>query len=398
MTTRSPGALIGLITMLVSVGPLTASIYIPSLTDIEAALGASEAQVQLTVTAYLVGFAFAQLAVGPLSDRFGRRPVLFAGLAVFVVASVGCALAASAQQLAAARVLQAFGACTGPVAGRAMVRDLFPAERARSVFAVVGTALAIAPAIAPVLGGQLQTHIGWEANFYALAIIGAALAVFMALMLGESNRHMDPTATNPRRLIANYRELLRHRGYVGCGLIVGFVFFGLFSYSAASPFVLRGILGLAADEFGWLALFNVLAYLVGSLVARRLAHWLSLIAALRLGVAVMAAGGLAVLVVTQAGWVSVTSIIATVMVFSIGLGIALPNAFAGAIGPFPRIAGSASALVGFSQMGIGAAGTVLVAALEDGTARPMGIAIFLSGLAATALAWLVVPTGVGARP
>jgi DHA1 family bicyclomycin/chloramphenicol resistance-like MFS transporter len=395
MTTRAPGALIGLITMLVSVGPLTASIYIPSLTDIQAALGATEAQVQLTVTAYLVGFAFAQLAVGPLSDRYGRRPVLFAGLGLFVLASIGCGLAASAQQLAAMRVVQAFGACTGPVAGRAMVRDLFPMERARSVFAVVGTALAIAPAIAPVLGGQLQTHIGWEANFFALAIIGLALALFMAVMLGESNRHKDPTATNPRRLLANYRELMRHRAYVGCGLIVGFVFFGLFSYSAASPFVLRGILGLEADEFGWLALFNVFAYLVGTLAARWLGHSLPLVATLRLGVAIMAAGGLAMLAVTQAGWVSVPSIIATIMTFNIGMGIALPNAFAGAIGPFPRIAGSASALVGFAQMGIGAAGTILVASLEDGTARPMGIVIAIAGLAAAAIAWAVVPRTAG---
>ncbi|MGF1623365.1 MAG: multidrug effflux MFS transporter [Alphaproteobacteria bacterium] len=395
MPTRAPGVLIGLITMLVSVGPLTASIYIPSLTDIRHALGATEAQVQLTVTAYLVGFAFAQLAVGPLSDRFGRRPVLFAGLGIFIAASIGCALAGSAEELAAMRVVQAFGACTGPVAGRAMVRDLFPAERARSVFAVVGTALAIAPAIAPVLGGQLQTHIGWEANFYALAIIAAALLLFMLAMLEESNRFKDPTATNPRRLVANYRELLRHRGYVGCGLVVGFVFFGLFAYSAASPFVLRGILGLGADTFGWLALFNVAAYVLGTLLARSLGNRYALVSVLRLGVAVMAAGGLAMLAATQAGWVSVLSVIATVMLFNIGMGIALPNAFAGAIGPFPRIAGSASALVGFSQMGIGAAGTVLVAGLEDGTAAPMGIAVAVSGLAAAAIGWTVVPRTAG---
>ena len=395
MTTRSPGALIGLITLLVSVGPLTVSIYIPSLTDIGHALHATESQVQLTVTAYLVGFAFAQLAVGPLSDRYGRRPVLFIGLVVFILASLGCAFAASAQQLAALRVVQAFGACTGPVAGRAMVRDLFPPERARNVFAVLGAALAVAPAIAPVLGGQLQTHIGWEANFFALAFIAIALLLFMTAMLDETNRHKDPTATNPRQLLANYATLMRHRGFVGCSLIVGFIFFGLFTYSAASPFVLRGLLGLDADTFGWLALFNVGAYLIGALAARRLGRWLSLAAALRLGVAVMAAGGLAMLAVTQAGWVSVPSIIATIMLFNIGMGVALPNAFAGALSAFPRIAGSASGLVGFSQMGIGATGTILVASLADGSARPMGIVVAIAGLAAAATAWLVVPRTTG---
>jgi DHA1 family bicyclomycin/chloramphenicol resistance-like MFS transporter len=395
MITRAPGVLIGLITMLVSVGPLTASIYIPSLTDIELALNASEAEVQLTVTAYLVGFAFAQLAVGPLSDRYGRRPVLLAGLALFVVASVGCALAASAQQLAAARVVQAFGACTGPVAGRAMVRDLFPPERARHVFAVVGTALAVAPALAPVMGGQLQAHIGWQANFLALAIIAVALLALMMAVLGETNRHKDPAATSPRRFLGNARELGRHRDFTGCSLVVGFVFFGLFSYAATSPFVLRGILGLSADTFGWLAVFNVSAYVVGTLVAARMARWLSLVATLRIGVVVMAAGGLAMLALTQAGWVSVVSVIAAAMLFNIGMGIALPNAFAGAIGPHPKIAGTASALVGFAQMGIGAAGTILVAALEDGTARPMGVALVVSGLAAVLVAWGVVPRTAG---
>lgn len=391
MTTRSPGFLIGLITMLVAVGPLTVSIYVPSLTDIRTALNATEAQVQLTLTAYLLGFGFAQLAVGPLSDRFGRRPVLFAGLILFIGASVLCGFVGSAQELAAMRVLQAFGACTGPVAGRAMVRDLFPAEKARAVFALVGTALAVAPAIAPVIGGQLQAHIGWEANFFALAGIAAALFLLMLALLQETNLQKDPTATSPRRLATNYRTLARDRAFLGYSLVVGFVFFGLFAFAANSPFVLRGLLGLSADAFGWLALFSVSAYVLGSLMSRSLTRSYDLQTVLKAGVCVMAAGGLAMVAVTQAGWVSVPSIVGTNMIFNVGMGLALPNAFAGALGPFPRIAGAASALVGFAQMMIGAAGTIVVAALEDGTARPLGITIAIAGVAAMAAAFGVVP-------
>lgn len=391
MTPRAPGFLIGLITLLVAVGPLTASIYIPSLTDIRTAFGASESQVQLTITGYLVGFAFAQLIVGPLSDRFGRRPVLFAGLVLFILASIACGFASSAHELAALRVVQAFGACTGPVAGRAMVRDLFPPERARSVFALVGTALAIAPAIAPVLGGQLQAHIGWEANFVALAIIGVGLLIVMITLLEESNRQLDPTATSPRRLVANYRLLLADRAFVGYSLIVGFVFFGLFAYTATSPFVFRDLLGLSADEFGWMALFNVLAYVLGTLLARSLGNRFGLRQVLTAGVTVMAAGGLAMLGLTQAGLVSIYSILGAVMLFNIGMGLALPNAFAGAIGPFPRIAGSASALTGFAQMAIGATGTILMAGIADGSARPMGIGLAIAGAASLAIALAVVP-------
>ena len=391
MTARSPGFLIGLITVLVAVGPLTVSIYTPSLTDIRIALNATEAQVQLTLTAYLLGFGFAQLAVGPLSDRFGRRPVLFAGLILFIAASILCGFVGSAQELAAMRVVQAFGACTGPVVGRAMVRDLFPGEKARAVFALVGTALAVAPAVAPVIGGQLQAHIGWEANFFALAAIAAGLFMLMLALLQETNLNKDPTATSPRRLAANYRTLAGDRAFLGYSLVVGFIFFGLFAFSANSPFVLRGLLGLSADAFGWLALFLVSAYVLGSLMSRSLTRSHDLKTVLKAGVCVMAVGGLAMVAVTQAGWVTVTSIIGTNMIFNVGMGLALPNAFAGALGPFPRIAGAASALVGFAQMMIGATGTIAVAALEDGTARPLGITIAIAGLAATAVAFCVIP-------
>ncbi|MEZ5666368.1 MAG: multidrug effflux MFS transporter [Alphaproteobacteria bacterium] len=396
MTATRPGLLIGLITALVSIGPLTIAIYIPSLTDIRTALHATEAEVQLTVTAYLVGFAFAQLAVGPLSDRLGRRPVLFAGLALYVAASVACALAASAQEMAALRVLQALGACAGPVVGRAMVRDLFEGERARAVFALVGTALAVAPAIAPALGGQLQTHIGWQANFFAVALIGAGLFALMAAMLVETNRHRDPTATSPRRLAANFRLLAGDRGFVGYSLAVGFTFFGMFAYTANSPFVFRDLLGLGADEYGWLALFNVAAYVLGTLLSRSLGRRLGLTAVLAAGCATMAAGGLAMLALTQAGWVSVAGLIACTMVYMAGSGLALPNAFAGALAPFPRIAGAASALLGFAQMGVGALGTVLVAAISDASARPLGIVMALGGVAALAVALAVVPRHAGA--
>ena len=191
-------------------------------------------------------------------------------------------------------------------------------------------------------------------------------------------------------MLANYRLLLADRTFVAYSMTIGFIFFGLFAYTANSAFVFRDMLGLAADEFGWLALLNVAAYVLGTLLSRSLSRTRSLGWVLSAGCITMATGGLALLAFTLSGWVNVTSIIGGAMIYLAGAGLALPNGFAGALGPYPRIAGAASALVGFAQMGTGAVGTILVAAIGDGSARPLGIVMACAGLATLACAVTVV--------
>ncbi|MEF8718789.1 MAG: MFS transporter [Candidatus Accumulibacter necessarius] len=169
---------------------------------------------QLTLSVFLAGFACGQIFYGPLSDRFGRRPLMLGGLALFCAGSIGCVLATSIEMLVLARFVQALGACAGPVIGRAVVRDLWGASESARIIAYMGGAMAIAPLVGPTLGGFLTVLFGWQSNFLLLLLIGALQLVAVACMLSESNVHRDPAASNPRQMVANFARLLADRHYL----------------------------------------------------------------------------------------------------------------------------------------------------------------------------------------
>ena len=235
-----------LLTALVALGPLSTDMYLPALPTLMRAFGAGVAPAQFTLSVFLMGFAFGQLLIGPLSDRFGRRPVLLWGMALYAVASVVCATAGDFQQLTAARLFQALGACCGPVVGRAVVRDVYGRERAARMFAYMAMAMAAAPAVAPMIGGFLTQWPGWRGIFLVLGLVGAGLALALALMLSETNPNLNPEAVRPGRLLANYRLLLGDRRYCGYVLCFAGVFSSLFAFISGSSFVLIDGLGLRA--------------------------------------------------------------------------------------------------------------------------------------------------------
>lgn len=377
-----------LLTALVALGQVSTSIYMPSLPSLTAALGATQQQESFTLGAFLLGFAPAQLLLGSLSDRFGRRPVLFAGLATYILASLGCALAPSIGALIAARCLQGMAACTGPVLSRAIVRDVYGPDRSATVLAYIGAALAISPAVAPIIGGYLQLWFGWRAGFVFLVIFGVIVTTAAYRLLGET---LPPGQRAGSGLIAGYRAIITDRGFWAYVLVIAFIFSGLMTYTVGSPFVFMGLLGLAPQEYGMLAIFPVSGYLAGSLTAGRLSRRVGIDRLLVGGLALCMIGGSSLAITTLDGTAGIISILAPMAVFTAGMGLCFAAGIAGAMAAFPQVAGAASALLGFVQMAAAGGTTTLFGLFQAATPRPMGLTVATCAVAAVVSYLLLRP-------
>ncbi|MGP1254033.1 MAG: multidrug effflux MFS transporter [Kiloniellales bacterium] len=381
---------------LVSFGPLSTDLYLPALPTIGERFAADPAQVQLTLSVFLAGFAVSMLGYGPLSDRFGRRPVLIGALALYTLASIACMLAPSIEALILARFFQALGGCAGPVLGRAIVRDVHGAEHSAKVLSTLAMAMALAPAIGPILGGFLTEAYGWTANFALLSAFGAVVFLAICFLLPETNRHLDSQALRPLQLFANYRGLLRQRTYVGYSGVVACSYAAIFSFISGSPYTLIDGLGLTPSLFGFCFSAVVLGFMTGSFLASRLHGRLETDRQIRLGTRVMLLGGLLAAALAWSGVHTIASVIAPMAVVLVGCGLTLPNSMARGIGPFPRMAGAASALMGFLQMGAAALVGIAVAAFQDGSPHAMTTAVALCGLGAAIFYKLLISTTVEA--
>jgi MFS transporter, DHA1 family, multidrug resistance protein len=374
-----------LVIALVAIGPLSTDLYLPSLPSIGRDLAADVALTQLTLSAYMCAFALVQLVYGPLSDRFGRRPLAIGGIALYVAATLACALASTIEALIWARVAQAAGACAGVVLGRAIVRDVYGREGAARALAAVGSVMAFAPAIGPILGGLIETGFGWRWNFALLLLIAAGLLLALILALDETNAHKDPTATDPGRMLRNFGVLLGDRRYLGYALAVSFSYAGLFAFISGSSFVLIDVLGLAPTQFSWLFAVCVMGYFTGT----RITVWLNKDwghdRMLWLGAALNVGGGAAMLAASLAGFAQpgvagAAFLVVPMAVYMVGMGIVLPNGQGAALGPYPAMAGSASALMGFGQMALAALVGIAFGQLHAGGTSALPFLVLLCGL------------------
>jgi DHA1 family bicyclomycin/chloramphenicol resistance-like MFS transporter len=390
MSKFSPSAMTPLVAAITALGALTMSMYTPSMPAIAHALGAEPGMVQATLSIYLIGFAVGQLFYGPLSDRFGRRPVLMLGLVVFIAGTAACGLAQSIESLIAARLVQALGAAAGATLGRAMVRDLYARDQAARVLSVIGMSLSVAPAVGPVIGGYLQILFDWHAIFAALGAAGLALLLTIAFFMPETNRAPDPKALVPGRIVSSFAELVRNPAYIGYMAVGAVSLGGLFTFHAAAPFVLMGLAGLTPEQYGWSMSITVAAYLAGGVIANRLVGRLGLDRLIFASAFLLLAGSSLMLALSLVHIVTVASVLGPMALWTMGIGISLPNSMAGALSPFPRIAGSASALMGFMQMGVGAVGSIAVARLHDGTVTPPASALLCFALIGYGLWWRLV--------
>ncbi len=385
---RTTTALTALLVGLVAFGPMSIDIYLPSLPEMTRVFATDVAGVQLTLSVFAATLAMAQLVYGPLSDRFGRRPVLLAGVSVYVVGSLLCLLAGSITALILFRALQALGACAGPVVARAVVRDLFGREQGARMMATLAAFMSVAPAVAPVIGGLLIAW-GWWANFAVMAAFGALVVASSWLILAETIKEPDPLALRPARIVAAVTTLVGDRIFIGNALATGFVYTSLFSYVSLSSFVVIGVLGVRPEHFGYAFAVPVLCFMTASTLAARLSHRVPLERTIRFGVSLGAVAAVLMLVFALVGERTIATVVGPVAATMFGVGLVLPNSTAVALSGHPRIAGSASALLGAMQMAMGSIAGWIAGELFDGSTLTLA-ASMATGWMITALIHLTV--------
>ncbi len=380
---------IWLLAALVSLGPLSTDLYLPALPAIAAAFATDTAGVQWTLSGYLLGFAPAQLLYGPFADRFGRRPAVAVGLAIYLLATAACALAPTLGALIAARVVQAVGSCGGPVVARAVVRDTTDPPRAAAVYATIAGLMALAPAIGPVVGGLVVDVAGWRAAFWLLALAALAVGLAAAVLLPETIPALDRTALDPARLLSAYAHILCHRGFLAYALVSAFTYTGLFCFISGSSHVAQSGLGLGPRGYGFLFAAAVCGYIVGSAIARRISPRFGVDRTLRIGLTLCLVFGWSGPLTLALFGSTIVTVTAPMVLYMVAFALAQANAQSGAVAPFPEMAGRASALVGFLQWGIAAFGGLAVAVALDAQGWAMAIGIAVSASLA-ALAWTLL--------
>lgn len=397
--TPMPGrlAMTLLLGLLVSFAPMTIDLYLPAMPLMARDLMTDAESIQLTLSVYMVGFALAQTFFGPVSDRFGRKPTIIVGTCIYLVASVACALATSVEQLIVFRLVQSFGAAVGPVVARAVVRDMFTREEAARMYSVVTTVVAIAPVIAPVLGGFIVVWFGWRANFWILTGFGATAMLLVILMLPETNKTLDPSATRITRMLSNFTSMLSSRVYAGYVLTIIGNFSGLFAYLLGASFVLVGQLGMSPTAFGLSFGFASVGFMSGAFLGSRIVRHVGIERMCLMGTFFSAAGGVLVFGLIWSDVISIWSIILPTVVYFFGMGMSQPNIQAGAISPYPHMAGAAASLLGLAQyVSAGLLSMVLAIFAFDQTfllATIMGVSGVFAFVAFLLMIWVPMKRG-----
>lgn len=378
---------------------LALTIFLPAMPALARHFDVAYGTAQLMLSVYLFAFAFAQLAVGPLSDSMGRRPVLLASLAVFTIGSVGCALSPTIETLIASRLVQACGACGGVVLGRAIVRDSRSGAEAPRAMGYMASAMALAPALAPLLGGQLLVQFGWRSNFWFTAAVGFAMLVAVWWILGETAPKAPPRKTSVvRDYLDGFRVVLRERRFIGLMIAATCASSGFNVFFAGGPILLIQVMGVAAELFGWFTLAWAGNFVIGSLVSSRLQGRVRSLLLIPVGQGILTAGALAMIATALLGYVTPLALVVPLMLMGWGNGLNMPNAMANALISVPaNRVGAASALLGFVQMVAAALLTLLIGYVPHETQLNIGLGVGMTGVIGLAGWWLLVarPPGTG---
>ncbi|MDD9810686.1 MAG: multidrug effflux MFS transporter [Gammaproteobacteria bacterium] len=378
--------IIGVLVLASSVSIMSTDIYAPSLPHLPALFDTNAGMVKLTISLNVLMFGIGQMFHGPLSDRFGRKPVLLAAIALFTVSSFACALAQSIEQLILARMLQGFMGAAEAVVGMAIFRDLFDEKQQVRALAIFGMSIALGPAVAPIIGGYVHIWLGWRANFYLIGAAGILATVLIWKLLPESAAP-DAGALKLSRVIGNYAALLSDKKFITYAAMVGIGMGIIYAFITGAPFILISQLGIATEKFGYYQAFIVGAYFIGSLVSMRLAGRMPTGRLLGIGLALVLAGGGAFLILALLDAITPASFAGSFAVMTLGLGPVFAVAPARAMLSTTRSAGSAAAMLGACEMLIGGLAAGAVSLLHGDTVWPVGIPIMCLMLAVAALAW-----------
>jgi MFS transporter, DHA1 family, multidrug resistance protein len=374
--TRARPSILLLVAM-VALSPFAINVIAPSLPGLAQAFDTDYGTAQLTLTWYLAGVAAGQLVFGPLSDRFGRRPVLIGGLCAYLVGSVACLLAPSIETLIVGRLAQALGGCAGMVLSRAIVRDVWGRDRAASVLGYVAMGMAVAPMLAPTLGGLLETGFGWRAAYWVM--LGCGLIVIVMAILRLPETHFDRTTRiSVGGMVTGYAALLRNPAFVGYTTTGLFNTCQFFAFLGAVPYVAMTVIGLEPYVYGLYFIMISVGYMFGNFLSGRFATRMGTERMLLLGCTTCVVGSAALVACVFVGPLTALDVFLPMAVGAMGSGMILPSAMAGAVSVNPRAAGAASGLMGFLQMTAGAIASFAVSHFQGVMVEAMVVAVIAS--------------------
>jgi DHA1 family bicyclomycin/chloramphenicol resistance-like MFS transporter len=393
MTKKQENLIVYVLGALAAIGPFSIDMYLPAFGAIAGDLRLTIAEVGYSLTSYFVGISAGQLLYGPVTDRFGRKRPLTAGLFLYLAACIGCTFAFSAQTLIVFRFFMALGACSGMVVGRAIVRDLFPPRETARIFSALLLVMGVAPVIAPSVGGALSTAFGWRAVFVFLTVFAALLILAVSRFLRES-RPADPSVSlRPASVLAGYTAVVKERRFIAYAFAGGFSGAGMFAYISGAPFVFMELFGFSKTRFGWIFGLNAFGFVSGSQLNRCVLRYKPAARIAAFGAAMQTLSGSILLAGTLFGFLPRIGFIILVFNHLFWHGFVNPNSLSLALEPFDKNAGSASALIGALQMFLAALASAFVSTFADGTALPLA-----AGMAGCAILGLVFQTGRIMKP
>ncbi len=371
---------------LAALGPFAIDMYLPGFNAIARDFNTNTASVSLSLTSYFVGICVGQIFYGPIVDRFGRRPPMLIGVAIFALASLGCALAPGLNWLIALRLILALGGCVGMVASRAIIRDLYPPEEMPKVFSTLMLIMGAAPILAPTAGSFFVTHFGWRSIFIFLALFTILIWMTVYFLLPESRGPDPDISLRPAEVLRDYKIVLRHPDFAAYSIAGGLCMAALFTYISGAPVLFLDILKINPTHFAWLFGANALGFIAAAQLNQVILRYITPQRLIAISATLAVTIAAILLAVTIFAIPSTTLYVILIFGFMAALGPLVPNTTALALTPFSKYAGSASALIGSLQMLLAAIASALVSTLSNGTAIPMAAIMLTCAAFALAIA------------
>lgn len=372
-------SLIVLLAATSALGPAAMQILLPAIPVIRQTFEVSTEVAQLTLSLSMFAIAIGTLVYGPLSDKFGRKPIMLLGLAITLFGSVCCLFAHSIGWLIVSRFIQAFGGAVGLVLARAIVRDVYGGQEAARVIATLVMVMVVIPMLSPALGGELMALFGWESVFVVIAVLTTCMAMFLFRQLPETLAEPVPFA-GVRSMLMNFVRLLQSRVFCGYAFCVTFVSVVFFSFISAAPEIMVSVLHRPATEYGYYFVMVPAGFMAGNYATRYFGRSYSMNGMIGVGASIAVAGICLTIILQLLGFHHPLALFAPVALAIFGNGITLPNAQAAAINEFPKFAGTASGLTGFLQMAFSGVAAQMVAVVFNGTVYPLLIMMLIASL------------------